>query len=314
MTFGTPIFLLALLLLPLGFAAAWAARRNRRRHAVRLPTAGTLAALAPRRSRLLSLLPAVLLSGAVATLAVALARPQITVDVPVERATVMLVTDASGSMRAEDVEPTRLDAAREAIHSFLGNVPDEMRIGLIAFSSAVERLHEPSQDHDAVADAADTITAGGGTATGDALRDALGAIQEQAGEQGTPPAAVLLLSDGMTSQGVDPLTVAEEARELGIPVSTVALGTPEGVVQLAPGTQPRPVPPDPETLRRIAEISGGEAFEIDDAGELSSVYEKVGRQLGTTPERREITGGVGGVGALLLVGAVALGLRRRGVL
>ena len=312
MTLQNPIFLLALLLIPIGYLAVRAARARRRKYAVRLPTAGTVAAIIPRESAWSKALPGAFLAAAVAAMAVALAKPEVTVSVPVERASVMLVTDASGSMKATDVQPSRLDAARGAITSFIDEVPDPMRVGLVSYASAVESLQNPTTDRNAVRDAASTISAGGGTATGDALAEALKRLQ-QTGGKNPPPSAILLLSDGMTSQGVDPLVVAQEAKKLKIPISTVALGTPDGTVTLGPGIT-RAVPPDPETLEQIAQISGGKAFSVDDAGELDQVYEKMGSQLGTRPEKREATAGAAGVAAVLLAASMFALLRRRGSL
>jgi Ca-activated chloride channel family protein len=122
----------------------------------------------------------------------------------------------------------------------------------------------------------------------------------------------VLLSDGKTTQGGDPLEAAARARQLGVPVYTVALGTPDGVLPNGPMGQAVPVPPDPETLRAIAERSGGQAFEVEDAGELEGIYERLGSQIGTREEQREISAGFAAAGLLLLLGGVGTGLRWRG--
>ncbi|MDO9356792.1 MAG: VWA domain-containing protein [Solirubrobacteraceae bacterium] len=311
MKLDQPIYLLALLVIPVGIALAYLARRRRRKYAVRLPTAGTLAALLPRESQFSRVLPGILFGCAVAALALALAKPEVTVREPVERASVMLVTDASGSMQAQDVAPTRLDAAKSAVESFLDEVPDQMRVGLLSYASVVETIEGPTTDRDNVRAASRSITAEGATATGDALKAAIDRLRETEDKNDPAPAAILLLSDGMTSQGVNPLEIAREAKAAGITISTVALGTPGGTVTLGGGFT-RAVPPDPETLRQIASISGGQAFAADDADELDNVYKQVGSKLGTRPVQREATAGAAGIGALFLVGALALGLRRRG--
>lgn len=308
MNLQNPIFLLALLLIPAGVLAAQLAKARRRKFAIRLPTAGTIAAILPRESAFSRYAPGALLAASVAALAFALAKPQVTVQVPIERASVMLVTDASGSMRATDVAPSRLDAARSAVGSFLDEVPKQMRVGLISYSTTVETLQNPTTDRTAVRDSASTISANGGTATGDALAEAVKRLKASGGKT-PPPSAILLLSDGMTSAGVDPLGVAQAAKQAGIPISTVALGTPDGTVTLQPGIT-RAVPPDPETLRQIAEISGGRAFTADDADALDQVYEKMGSQLGTRPEKREATAGFAGLAAILLAGGTFALMRR----
>ena len=165
----------------------------------------------------------------------------------------MLVTDTSGSMNATDVEPSRLEAAKDAADRFLDNVPDELRVGLVAFSDAPTTVLRPTEDRAPVRSAVDGLAAEGGTATGDALDSALRALGTR-GED-APPAAVVLLSDGATQTGRDPAAVAREAADAGVPVYTVALGTPEGEVE-ANGQILR-VPPDPEALADVARLSGG---------------------------------------------------------
>ncbi|MBO9532750.1 MAG: VWA domain-containing protein [Solirubrobacteraceae bacterium] len=312
MTLKDPIFLLTLLLIPLGIAAARLARSRRRRFAVRLPTAGMAARLVGREPAWRRLVAPIFTAASVLAISVALSRPEVTVAVPVERASVMLVTDASGSMRAEDVSPTRLDAAKNAVGEFLDQAPEQMRVGLLSYSSSVEGVENPTTDRQQIRDAISSIDAGGGTATGDALAAAIEALRPANESKNPAPAAILLLSDGMTSGGVDPIGVAREAKAKGISISTVALGTPDGTVQLAPGQWPMRVPPDPETLRAIAEVSGGEAFTADDASKLSDVYKQMSSKLGTRPEQREVSAGFAGLAAVLLMAGTAAALRRRG--
>ncbi|MFT4036188.1 MAG: VWA domain-containing protein [Patulibacter sp.] len=311
MTLKEPVFLWALLAIPLGLAAARLARARRRRFAVRLPTAGMVAGLTVREPAWQRLLAPLLAAAGVAAIAVALARPQVTVAEPVQRASVMLVTDASGSMRAEDVEPTRLDAAKRAVDQFLAKAPAQMRVGLLSYSSAVESVQTPTTDRAQIAEASASLQAGGGTATGDALAAAIEQLRPASESRDPAPAAILLLSDGMTSGGADPVEVARQAKAQGITISTVALGTADGTVQLSPGQWPIRVPPDPETLREIAEVSGGEAFSVDDAGKLSDVYRQLSSKFGTHPVKREATAGFAGLAALLMIGATAVALRRR---
>ncbi len=283
MSFRDPVMLLTLLAIPLAALAWRLAQQRRRRFAVRLPTAGMAAALLPRESALRRLLPLLLLALGTASAAVALARPTVATQVPVQRASVMLVTDASGSMAAEDVAPTRLSAVQSAIARFLEGAPEQLRVGLLSYSSSVEAVQVPTTNHAAVRAASDALQPGGGTATGDALAAALQQLRPQGAQAGQPPAAILLLSDGMVSDGVNPIEVAQRARELGVRISTVALGTPQGTVQIQPGAPPLQVPPDPQTLRAIAQASGGQAFDVQDASSLGEVYEQLGRELGTRP-------------------------------
>jgi len=309
MSFQAPLFLLGLALVPLAVAAALLARRRPARYAVRFPALPTLAAAVPRGPRWRRVLPPALLCLALAGLAVALARPEATVAVPVEQASVMLVTDTSGSMNATDVSPSRLAAARAAGERFLDNVPDELQVGLVAFADAPTGVLRPTDDRDAVRGALARLTAEGGTATGDALAVALDALPDRDGEN-PPPAAVVLLSDGATSTGDDPVDIAAEARRAGVPVYTVALGTEDGVIEQ--GGQTIRVAPDPEALAEVAQASGGRAFAAEDAGALDEVYERLGSQIGTREERREITAGFAAAGLVLLFAGAATSLRWRG--
>ncbi|MGH2948031.1 MAG: VWA domain-containing protein, partial [Solirubrobacteraceae bacterium] len=131
--------------------------------------------------------------------------------------------------------------------------------------------------------------------------------------QDRPPAAVVLLSDGATTAGRDPVDVAREARASGVPVSTVALGTPGGILELPDG-RTQAVPPDPDSLREIAEASGGRAYAAEDAGALEDVYDDLGSRIGTREEQREITAGIAAGAILLLAGALATAVRWRGSL
>ncbi len=312
MTFISPLALLVLLAVPLALIAHVAAARRRRRYPVRFPALATLAAVAAPEPRWSRHLPFALLALALAALAISLARPQKTVQVAVERASVVLVTDVSRSMSASDVSPTRLDAARSAAESFLGEVPDELRVGLVTFSDSAQTLQMPTTDHEAVSSALQTLQPIAGTATGAGLATALNDLKVRDGDNSArrPPAALVLLSDGSATDGAAADRVAEEARRLRVPIYTVALGTPSGTIEI----QGRilHVPPDPEALERIATTSGGQAFRAEDADELDAVYDRLGSQIGTKPEKREITTYFAGAALLLLGGALASSLRLGG--
>lgn len=313
MSLAAPWFLLALALLPLGVVAQRAAQRRRRRFAVRFPGVETVvAAMSAGGSRWRRRLPGLLLAAAVAVLAVALARPQATVAVASEQASVILVTDTSGSMGATDIAPTRLEAARAAAERFLEKVPERLAVGLIAYSSAPHTVHPPSTDRESVQAALLSLGSEGATATGDALDVAIERIEEEVGEEGRrPPSAIVLLSDGKATRGVDPVEVAGRAGSLKIPIYTVALGTDEGTVPAGFGVSIR-VPPDRETLREVARASGGRAFEVEDAEELDQVYEGLGSRVGRRDRKREVTAAFAAVGLLLLGGAAGTSLRWRG--
>ena len=313
MSFQAPLFLLALLAVPLFAWALSAERRRRRRYAVRFPAAATVAAVAPGTATWRRWLPAALFLAALAALLIALARPQKTVAVPVERASVMLIIDTSGSMQATDVHPTRLDAARSAARTFLGQVPSAVQVGVIAYRGFVDTVQRPSSDREATQNVLDGLVPDGGTATGEALAAAIPELKRVKGKDGRrAPAAIILLSDGRTTEGRDPVEVAREARKAHIPVFTVALGSPGATIPSPTGFGAIPVPPDPETLREIAKVSNGQAFKVDEAKALQRVYKRLGSRLGTKKQQRQVTSGFASVGALLLAAALLFSLRWRG--
>jgi Ca-activated chloride channel family protein len=310
-SFEWPLVLVGLLAVPLAALLYLHAQRRRLRYAARYTNVEVLARVAGRTPSWRRHLPAAALLLALAALVVALARPMTTVAVPRERATVMLVTDVSASMAASDVTPTRLDAAKDAARSFMDEVPAELRVGLVAFNEAPQLLARPTRERQPVYDGIDSLRTGPGTGTGDGLEQALKAIREDgAGGRGRPPAAIVLLSDGKTTTGRDPVDVARRARRLGIPISTVALGTDAGFVQI--GGALVPVPPDRATMRQVARVSGGRAFDVADGDELSSVYERLGSRLGNETEEREVTAAFAAGGLVLLLAGVLTSLRWSG--
>jgi Ca-activated chloride channel family protein len=244
---------------------------------------------------------------AASLLAIAMARPTAVVRVAQRQAAIMLVTDHSGSMQATDVSPTRLAAAQRAANSFIDQLPGKVAVGAVAFSAEPDAAVGATTDHDAARTVIDGQVAGGATAGGDALQVALDLLRRNAGHRS---AAIVLLSDGATNTGRDPIAVAQEAARQKIPVYTVALGTPGAEVPNPdPFGPPLDAAPDPQTLRRIAEITHARAFTTGDADRLSSIYKSLGAQLGSRREKREVTAAFA-IGALaLLLGAGATSVR-----
>ncbi|MGB2710890.1 MAG: VWA domain-containing protein [Conexibacter sp.] len=315
MSFAAPLLLLTLLLVPAALAAQLASRRRARRYAVRFTGVATLKLAAGTTPAWRRHLPTALLLGALALLAMALAKPQRTVALPIERASIMLVTDHSRSMMATDVDPDRLTAAKRAAHTFLDQLPPRVRVGVTTFADVPDGTQTPSHDHELARRMVDAQIADGGTATGDALQVALDALQrEPKGADGKrPPSAIVLLSDGATTTGRDPVEVAQASGQEKIPIYTVALGTRDATVP-NPGFGPPmlSVAPDPETLRRIAEASGGRAFTAEDDQQLSTIYQTLGSQLGTRHINREVTAAFALGGLVLLLGAAAASTRWAG--
>ena len=309
MSFASPLLLLSLAALPLLAAGYTWLRRRPGRYSARFPGVPVLAGAVAATPLWRRHIPAAVAALALAALAVALARPHATIAVPVERASVVLVTDASRSMLATDVDPSRMDAARSAAGAFLDGVPDELRVGAVGFSTTPSSVVAPTQDRERVRAHLASLNADGSTATGDALAQALQLLKGQGKKR--PPAAIVLLSDGKTTTGRDPVEVAREARDAGVPVHTVSLGTSGGTITDSSGNT-LPVPPDPETMAVIARASGGDSFGVDDGDQLDAVYKRLGSQIGTRPEKREITAGFAAGGMALLLAAAGLSLRAGG--
>ncbi len=309
MSFLHPALLVALVAIPL-LIWWYAGEQRRRAKAASAFAAPTLSAsVAPRRPRWRRHVPMLAFALALAVLIVAAARPQRTVAVPISTATIMLANDTSGSMAARDVAPSRLAAAQRAANEFVAGVPDSVRVGLLEFNSRVTVLQAPTADHSLVRSALAQLRVTGGTAIGDAIRTALRSVASAAKTSGKqPPAAIVLLSDGSSDVGSDPLTAAQQAAAAHVPIYTVVLGTANGTVteKRGSGTVTIPVPPDPPQLAAIARISHGQAFTATNAKGLDTVYQHLGAELGHKKVKHEITAGFAGGGlVLLLLGSVA---------
>ena len=313
MSFATPAWLLGLALVPLALLAYQASRRRGSRYAVRYTAVPALRAAAGTVPAWRRHLPAALALAALAALVLALAKPEKTVAVPVERASIMLVTDHSRSMSATDVSPDRLSAAQRAARTFLNTLPEQVRVGAVAFSDTPDAVQAPSSDHDDARRIVDGQVADGATATGAALEVAIDALKNDKQNGKRPPSAIVLLSDGKTTVPPDPVPVARTAGQLKIPIYTVALGTRDATVPNPnPFGTPLLVAPDPETLRQIAQVSGGKAFTAEDSDSLKSIYKTLGSQLGTKSQKKQITATFAIGGLVLLLGAAVSSLRWAG--
>jgi len=317
MTFREPAVLLGLALLPVAMLAYLSIQRRRRREAAAFGNPALMPNLATGRPGWRRHVPAGLLLLAAAAMILAVARPQRSVAAPQRAATVVLVNDVSGSMRAEDVEPDRLTAAVNSAKVLVDKTPDNFRLGLVTFSDYAEQVVAPTTDRGAVSGALERMVADGGTAMGDGLARGLQTAQTPVPTQdgtGTRKlqAIIVLLSDGKNTLGVnDPLEVAAQAKRASIPIYAIALGTDSGeVVQQDPFgfTQTIPVPPDKETLRQIARETGGRFFEAVSTKDAEQIYSRIGTRLTSRPEQREVTVAFAGGAFVLLVVGGALSL------
>ncbi len=312
MSFREPLLLLALVLLPLAIAAYVLAQKRRKKFALRYPNVDVLASVAGRSWG--RHVPAALALLALAALLVGLGRPERTVAAPQRQGSVIMVTDTSGSMQATDVRPDRLAAAKGAARALAKELPEEFNLGLVSFNNVAEQLVAPTTDRTQIYSAIDTLNVRGSTAMGDGLELGLAAartpVTDTDGRSRRVPSVLVLLSDGKSERGTEPVEVADRAKKLKIPIYTIALGTAEGVLDRN-GTSV-PVPPDFVTLRDIAETTGGRYFSAPNAARLESIYENLGTRFSTKKVKQEVTSSFAGVALALLLAAAVLGLLRMG--
>ena len=328
MTFGHPLLLLTLLVIPAAVAAYRVNERRRARYAVRFTNVVVLEQVVGAVRPWRRWLTAALFLLAVAGLCVAVSRPHVSTTVTDENATVVLALDVSGSMHAVDVKPTRLVAAQKALQLFLKKIPKRLKVGLVLFAGEAQVATPPTTDHELVSTAiedAGFFNGFGGTAIGDAIVLSVRVGIQSAGISSGGPTtlrrsrrlasyvaaqptkstlvSVLFLSDGKQNRGiVQPLDGAAEARRAGVPVYTVALGT-TGNTHLAPGSafggggfpgSPGgfgfgSLAPDPRTLSAIAKVTGGEFFRARTSHALEDAYSALGSKLGQTHATKEVT-------------------------
>ena len=318
MSFHWPLALLGLAAIPLLVAAYVARDRRRTSFAARFGNPALLPNVVDRAPGWRRHLPLAVLLVALAAMVVGVARPHATVTVGREEATVILALDVSRSMSATDVRPSRLSAARSAAAAFLRKVPKQFRVGVVSFASRAVVAVPPTGDRLLVEAALTSLRPGEGTALGDAVALSAQLGQRERASDGTvPPTAVLLISDGAAMGGrTSPQAAAQRARSLHVPVYTVVVGTPTGVVERTLTGGYREiihVPPSTDTLARLAQTTGGRFYTATNDRRLRDVYERLGSRLGHRKESREITDVfAGGSAALLLVGGVlsALWFRR----
>ena len=322
MTFGSPYLLPLLLVVPAVAFGAWWFERRRARYAVAFTNLDLLATVADRRRRWWTLVPLALLLLALTFAAAAVARPRATVQETSDRATVVLLVDVSGSMRASDVKPTRVLASAHAMSLFASNVPKKVRIGLISFSTGPDILVPPTTDRALLQEGIELLEPEGGTAIGDGLGVAVQVVRSAVGDvkktkDGKIPGAIVLLSDGAQTRGdLTPLQGADRAKRAGIRVFTVALGTNHGTLGpgvlgggafgggLFGGSGRFVVRPDPVTLAAIARDTDGATFRAKSADKVEQVYKQLGKSIARHPVHREVTSWFAGAAALLLLGSL----------
>ncbi|HEX4692281.1 MAG TPA: VWA domain-containing protein [Solirubrobacteraceae bacterium] len=295
MSFQAPLLLAGLVLVPLALAAYVYAQRRRRRYAVRYTNVDLLAAAAGRDWA--RHLPAALALIALAALIIALARPQRVAADERREASVVMVFDHSGSMNNKDVAPTRMEAAKRAGRQLAAKLPQDFKLGLVVFGTRADQLVEPTTDKARVITALNGVKVRGYTAMGDALGLAIDAARVPTSGGTRPPARIVLLSDGASTRGADPITVAQRAKRYRIPVTTVALGNP---------------PSDATTLQEIARTTGGRYYTVRDAQKLSEVYSGLGNRFSKLQAKQQVTAAFAGGALVFLLAGAGVGLVRGG--
>src|SRR6202043_4142935 len=288
----------------------------RQRRMLRFANMELLESVAPKQPTRWRHLSAILLIASLVLFTIAMAGPTHDIRIPRNRAVVMLVIDVSESMAATDVAPSRIEAARQAGKQFAHLLTPGINLGLVAFAANAVLLVAPTTDREAVDRAIDTLQPQPRTATGEGIYTALQAIATvgavMGGGDGPPPARIVLESDGKETVPSDPeaprgaYPAARAAKDQGIPISTISFGTPDGTVEL--NGERVPVPVDDETLQKITEITGGQAFHAGSLGELSRVYAELQQQIGFETIRGDASTAWLRLGVVALVAAILAGL------
>ncbi len=298
---------LLLLVAVLALVGAYVVQQVRGRSRRRAWTSDALLpSAAPRRAGPLRHVVAGLLALGLTALTTAFAEPRAEREVRREQATVVIALDASSSMLAQDVPPDRFTAAKAAASGFVDELPASFDVGLVTFNATATLRVPPTQEHDRIVDAFDALQLEGGTALGDALQISLDALSSGGGEA---VGAVVLLTDGGSTGGSPVTDAVQRAASAGVPVSTIAYGTPDGVLETPAGQVP--VPADEQALADIAEGTDGTSYTAETADELVDVLDGIRSRLTTRTERADVSADLVGVAVLLLTASAVPALLRR---
>ncbi|MDR1711754.1 MAG: VWA domain-containing protein [Propionibacteriaceae bacterium] len=317
MTFASPERLWLLAVIPVLVVVYIILVWRKKQTGMRFTNTTLLRKVMPKQSQWRRHLAVALSLASLVLLTLAWARPNGIEYVPRERATVVLIIDVSQSMGAVDVEPSRLEAAKQAALDFVAELPEQYNVALVSLSGHPAQRMAPTTDRYMANSAIQSLKLADGTATGEAIFVALDTLQQfalQTDENAITPGAIVLISDGKdTSNGAAraPLQAAGKAKEFGIPIYTIAYGTQNGYVDLD-GVR-ETVPPDPDALSEISATSGGDAFSATTLGQLQQVYERIGSEIGHVPLEKEVTAMWAGYGLVCAViaclAAVSLAVR-----
>jgi Ca-activated chloride channel family protein len=315
LSFLSPDRLLILLVIPLLVGAYIFATRRKNRRGMRFTNTSMLDVVVPKQSQWRRHLAVALSLLSLVTLTAAFAQPSTQIDVPRERATVVIVIDASQSMQATDVAPNRLAAAKAAAIEFVQKIPDKYNVSVVSMAGNSSILVPPTLAHNTVENAINSIQLQDGTAIGEGIYTALRALQQAPKDPNKPdsvaPGAIVMLTDGSNTAGRAPMQAAAEARTAKVPIYTIAYGTENGYVDL--DGKREPVPVDHELMKQIAAATDGRYFSAASIDELKAVYDNINSEVGYEKAEREVTSRFAGYGlafaVLAALGAISLGAK-----
>ena len=319
MSFIWPWVLVSLLVLPVCAYLYLRLQQKRSRDAASLGTMGAMREGAPALAGRRRHVPPIIFLIAVAVLALASARPQVTLPLPRMEGTVVLALDVSSSMAADDVEPTRMEAAKLAAKTLVERRPGSARIGVVAFGEGGLVVQPPTDDSEALDATIDRLAPQSATSLGRGVMTALNLVAPESGPGQTAPAdgtsprgafapaVIVLLTDGENTDPPDPIEVAQRAADRGVRVHTVGLGTDEGATIEVDGFNLFTQLNEP-VLQQIALLTEGSYFRVEDVDGMSSVYEELETEFVVESREVEVTSAFGGVSALLLLAGGALSL------
>ena len=321
MIFQWPVLLWLLLLVPVLVATYIIAQRRRQKFAIRYSSLSILKQAVARGPGIRRHIPPAFFIVGFAFMLIALARPTAVVALPSQEGTVILTIDVSGSMQADDLKPSRMEAAKEAAAAFVENQPAGVKIGIVTFSDNANLVQAPTEDKQALLAAIDRLEPVRGTAIGRGLITSLDAIDPLTAAGASPSfspgagptpvpeghyeaAIIILLTDGENNMYPPPLSVTDQVVARGIRVYTVGIGTAAGVVLHIQG---RAIPTrlDEDTLKQIATLTKGQYFNATNANDLRAIYEKLATRMVIRSDEQEITFGFAGLaGFMLLCGGI----------
>jgi len=315
LAFLSPDRLLILLVIPLLVLGYIFASRRKNRRGMRFTNTSMLDVVVPKQSQWRRHLAVALSLLSLITLTAAFARPKTQVNVPRERATIVVVIDASLSMQATDVQPNRLAAAKQAAIAFVKSLPEKYNVAVVSMAGNPSILVPPTLAHNTVENPINTIQLQESTAIGEGIITAMRALEQAPKDPSNPtavaPGAIVLLSDGSNTAGRAPLQAAAEAKNAKVPIYTIAYGTENGYVDL--DGKREPVPVDHQQMQHIADASGGQYFRAATPEQLKTVYANIGSQVGYEKADREVTARFAGYGlafaVLAALGAISLGAK-----